>query len=101
MKQVVRDIPCAGPGCTRQVAQQKGRRRRDTCSHACRQRLCQQRKRERALAACRALWQEWPDPLQECLEAILRRGGPALATRMAHTINETVDELVRNAPTRP
>ncbi|HLW00100.1 MAG TPA: hypothetical protein VKT82_15635 [Ktedonobacterales bacterium] len=97
---------CLGLGCSKPVDQTKGRRQRDTCSDACRQRLCQQRKRERAQARCRALWQGWPDPLRACLELILTRSGPALAAQTARTINDvccppgimlkgTVDELVR------
>jgi hypothetical protein len=79
-------LPCAGPGCTHQVVQQPGRRQRTTCSAACRQRLCQQRKREQALAACRQLWQGWPDPVQQCLETVLGQYGPALAAELAHTL---------------
>lgn len=112
MCEVIQYVPCAGPGCTGQVAQRRGCRPKHACSNACRQRLCQQHKRERVQAACRALWQHWPEPLRACLEAILKRGGPDLAAQTAQTIKAvcgplgsmpqgTVDELVGDAPTRP
>lgn len=88
MRTILGFRPCLGPGCTRQVPQLQGCRRHETCSNACRQRLYQQRKRERAEAMCRVLWQHWPEGVQQCLEAILDQNGPTLATQTARTIND-------------
>lgn len=64
------------------------------------------------VGAYRARWRDWPDPLRACLESILMQTGPALAARMAQTINDfcpprggrppgTVDGLVTETPARP
>lgn len=81
--------PCMGPGCSKQVTQTPGRRQKDTCSPACRQRLCQQRKHDREWSACRRLWLDWPAPLGASLEAILDQTGPVLAAQVAQAIHQT------------